>query len=89
MEKIEITAVVKYLRRKECLPRKFMKTSLKTLEKESPSYSTVTNGQQSLKWRERVLKMMDGLSVPKMPPLIKMSRSGKPLLCKIGGETCE
>ena len=35
-----------------------------------------------------MLKMMDGLAAPKMPPLMKISRSCTPWLCVIGGETC-
>ena len=76
-EKLEIRAVIKYFY-KECLPRKFMKTSkeihedfMENLWKESPYYSTVKNGQQSLRGGERALRMMDGLATPKMPPLMK------------------
>ena len=63
---------------------------METLAKESPSYSTVKNGQQSLREeRERALRMMDGLDAPKMLPLMKMSRSYTPWLCVIEGKTCE
>ena len=66
-----------------------MKTSWKILGKESLSYSTVQNGQQSLRRGERALRMMDSLAAPKMSPLMKMPRSCIPWLCVIGGETCE
>ena len=41
MEKLEIRAVIKYFCKKGMPSRKFMKTSCKTLEKESPSYSSL------------------------------------------------
>ena len=36
-----------------------------------------------------MLRMMDVVAAPKMPPLRKMSWSCTPWLCVIGGETCE
>ena len=62
---------------------------METLEKESPSYSTVRKWAAEFKRRERALMMMDGLAATKMPPLMKMSSSCIPWLCVIGGETCE
>ena len=64
-------------------PKEIHEDFMETLGKESPSYSTVITGQQSLTWGERVLRMMDGLATPKMPPLMKMSRSCTPWLCVI------
>ena len=61
---------------------------METLGKESPSYSTVKKWAAEFK-KGRVLRGMDGLAAPKMPPLMKMSRSFTPWLCVIGGETCE
>ena len=58
---------------------------MEALVKESPSYSNLENGQQSLRGGERKLRMMEGLAAPKMPPLIKMSRSYTSWLCVIGG----
>ena len=45
---------------------------METLGKEFPSYSTVKNGQQSLRGGERALTMIDGLAALKMPPLKKV-----------------
>ena len=46
-----------------------MNTSWKPFGRSLRSYSTVKNGQQSLlgRERERALRMMDGLTAPKMP----------------------
>ena len=60
-----------------------MKTSWNTLVKECP-YSTVKKGERE---RERALRIMNAQAVPKMSPLMKMSRSCSPWLCVIGGET--
>ena len=65
-------------------PKEIHEHFMKTLGKESPSYSTV-----SLRGEERALWMMDGLAAPKIPPLMKMPRSCTPWLCVIVGETCE
>ena len=86
-----IRAVIKYLYKKGMPPKEIHEDFMETLGKESPSYnkySTVQwkNGQQSLSRGERALRMMDGLATPKMPPLMKMSRSCTPWLCVIGGE---
>ena len=89
METVEIRAVIKYFCKKGMPPKEIHEDFMGTLGKESPSYSTVKNGQQSLRGRERALRMMDGLAAPKMPPLMKMSRSCTPCLSEIGGETCE
>ena len=77
--------------RKECLPRKFMKTSWKPLGRSLLlNYSTVKKWAAEFKrGRERALRMMDSLATPKMPPLMKMSRPCTPWLCVIGGKTCE
>ena len=88
MEKLEIRAVIKYLCKKGMPPKEIHEDCTETLGKESP-YSTVENGQQSLRGGERALMMMDGLAAPKIPPLMKMSRSCIPWLCVIRGETCE
>ena len=45
-------------------PKEIQEDCLETLGKESP-YSTVKNGQQSLRGGERALRMMDGLTFPK------------------------
>ena len=86
MEKLEIRAVIKYLSKKGMPPKEIHEDFKETLGKESSSYITVKkNGQQSLRWGERALRMMDGLAAPKMPPLMKMSMSCAPWLCVIGG----
>ena len=89
MEKLEIRVVINYFCKKGMPPKEIHEDFMETLGKESPSYSTVKNGQQSLRGRERALRMMDSLAAPKMPQLMKMSRSCTPWLCVIGGETCE
>ena len=45
--------------RKECFLEMIHEYFMETLGKESPSYSTGKNGQQSLRGGERALKMMD------------------------------
>ena len=90
MEKLEIRMVIKYFCKKGMPPIKIHEDFMETLGKESPSYRTVQkNWQQSLRGRERALRMMDSLAIPKMPPLMKMSRFFTPWLCVIGGETCK
>ena len=80
MEKFEFRVVIKYFCKKGMPPKETHEDFMKTLGKESLSYSTVK------KWAaERVLRMMDGLAAQKMPPLMKMSRSCTPWLCVIGG----
>ena len=57
---------------------------METFGKESPSYSTVKKWAAEFKWGGgggRALRMMDGLAVPKMPPLLKSPRSCTPWLC--------
>ena len=88
-EKLEIKEVIKYLCKKGMPLKEIHEYFMETLGKESPSNSTVKNGQQSLRGGERALTMMDGLATPKMPPLMKMSWSCTPWLCVIRGETCE
>ena len=51
---------------------------METLGTESPSYSTVKNGQQSLREGERALMMMDGLAAPKIPQLMKCQGRAHP-----------
>ena len=86
---LKIRAVIKYFCKKRMPPKQIHADFMETLGKKSTSYSTVNIGQQSLKGGERALRMMDGLAAPKMPPLMKMSRSYTPWLCVIGGETCK
>ena len=85
MEKLEIRVVIKYFCKKGMPPMKIHKDFMETLGKESPSYSTVNKWQQSLRGPERALRMIDGLTTPKMPPMVKMSRLCTPWLCVIGG----
>ena len=60
-----------------------------TIEKESLSYNTVKTWAAELK-RGRESVDDDGLSGrPRMPPLIKMSRSCTPLLCVIVGRSAK
>ena len=89
MEKIEIRAVIKYFCKKGMPPKENLEDFMESLWKESLSYGAVKNWQQSLRGGERVLRMMNGLSAPKMPPLMKMSMLCTPWLCVIGGETCK
>ena len=88
-EKLEIRAVIKYFCKKGMQPKEIHKDFMKTLGKESPSYSTVKQWAAQFKRGGGALRMMDGLAAPKMLPLMKMSRSCTPWLCVIGGETCE
>ena len=85
----EIRAVIKYFCKKGMSSKEIHEDFMDALGKESPSYCTVKNGQQSLRGGERALRMVDGLAAPKMPPLMKMSRSCTPWLCVIGDDTCE
>ena len=48
MEKLEIRAVIKYFCKKGMPPKEIHEDFMETLGKESLSYSTVKNGQQSL-----------------------------------------
>ena len=88
MEKLEIRAVIKCTLFKKALsPKEIHEDFMESLVKES-SYSTVTKWAAEFKG-ERALTMMGGLAAPKMPPLMKLSRSCTPWLCVIGVETCE
>ena len=69
-------------------PEEIHKDVVEILGYVSPSYSKVKNRQHSLGGVEKMLKMMDGLAAPKMPPLMKIPRLCTPWLCVIGGETC-
>ena len=51
-EKFEIRAVIKHFCKKGMPPKEIHEYFMETLGKESPSYSTVKNGQQSLKGGE-------------------------------------
>ena len=88
-EKLEIRAVIKYFCKKGMPPKKLHEDFIETHGKEPPTYSTVKNGQQRFRGEEKASRMIGGLVAPKMPPLMKMSRSCTPWLCVIGGETCE
>ena len=81
MEKLEKRVVSKYFCKKGMPHKEIHEDFMETLGKESPSYRTVKNGQQSLRGGERALKMMDGLAAPKMSTLMKMSRSCTSWLC--------
>ena len=90
MEKLDIRAVIKYFCKNGMPLKEIHEDFMETLGKESPSYSTVKKWTAEFKsGRERALRMMDGLAAPKVPPLMKMSRSCTPWLCVRGGETCE
>ena len=64
---------------------------IETFRRESPFYSSVKKKRAAVlkKMRERELSMMDGLAAPKMPPLMKMSRSCTPWLYVIRDEAFE
>ena len=91
MKKLEIRAFIKYFCTKG-MPSKEIHEDLM----ETPSYNTMKKSAVEFK---RVgggggggggaLRMITGLATPKMPSLMKMSRSCTPWLCVIGGETCE
>ena len=74
MEKLEIRAVIKYLCKTGMPPNEIHADFMETLGKQSPSYIAQRGG-------ERALRTMDGLAAPKMPPLMKMSRSCTSWLC--------
>ena len=74
MEKLAIRVVIKYFFKKGMPPKEIHEDFMETPGKTSP-YSTVKNGQQSLRGEGRALRMMDGLAAPKMPLMMKMSRS--------------
>ena len=65
-----------------------MKTSWKHLGRSLLLITQWKNGQQSLRGGERALRNMDGLATPKMPSLMKLSRSYTPWLCVIGVHVC-
>ena len=77
------------MKKKGMTPKEIHEDFTETLGKESLSYCTVKHWAAGLKGEGRALRMMDGLAVPKMPTLMKMSWSCTPWLCVIGGETCE
>ena len=54
MKKLEIRAVINYFCKKGMPPYEIHKDFMETLGKESPFYSTVKNGQQSLTGWESV-----------------------------------
>ena len=89
MEKLKISAVIKYFYKKGMPPKGIHEDFMETLGKESPSCSTVEKRTTECKSeRERIEDVgLSGRS--KMPPLMKMSRSCTPWLCVIGCETCE
>ena len=90
VEKLEIRAVIKHFCKKGMPPKEIHEDFMDTLGKEYPSYSTVKKWAAEFKrGGGGALKMMDGLAAPKIPPLMKMSRSCTLWLCVIGGETCE
>ena len=64
---------MKYFFKKGISPKEIHEDFMETPERESPSYSTVEKmGAKFKRGRESV---EDCLTAPKMPPLIKMSRS--------------
>ena len=71
--------VIKYFCKKGMPPKEIHEDFMETFGKGSP-YSTVKKWAAEFK-RGRVLRMMDGLVAPKMPPLMKMSRLCTPCLC--------
>ena len=64
---------------------------METIGKESISYSTVKKYMWAAEFKRgrESLGMIDGMAAPKMPPLMKMSRSCTPWLFVIEGETYE
>ena len=66
MQKLENREVIKNFCKKEMPPNGIRVDFMETLGKESPSYSTVKNGQLSLRGEERALRKMEygGLFVP-------------------------
>ena len=79
MEKLKNRAAIKYFCKKGMHPKEIHEDFMETLGKESPSYSTEKMWAVEFKWGERVLRMMDGLAAPKMPPLMKTRRYVKGL----------
>ena len=53
IEKLEISAVIKNFCKKGMPPKKIHEVFVETFGKGSPSFSTVKNGQQSLRGGER------------------------------------
>ena len=86
---LQFRVVIKYFCKKGMPPKEIHEDFMEILGNESPSYSTVKNRAAEFKKRERALRMRYGLATPKMPPLMKMSRSCTPWLCVIGDKTCE
>ena len=72
---VDIRAVIKYFCKRGMLHKEIHKDFMEILWKECFSYSTVKNGQHSLRGRGRALRMMDGLAAQKMLRLMKLSRS--------------
>ena len=75
MTKLEIRAVIC---KKGMPPKEIHENFTDTLEKESPSYSTMKKWAAEFKRGEIASRMIDGLVATKMPPLMKMSRSCTP-----------
>ena len=90
MEKLEIRAVIKYFCKKRMPPKEIREDFMETLGKESPSHSTVKKWAAEFKRRRESVED-DGRSCrPKDATIVmKMSKSCKPWLCVIGGETWE
>ena len=76
-----------YFCKKGIPPKEIHDDFMETLGKESPSYSTVKRWAAEFKRGREIVE--DRLAVPKMPTLMKMSRSCTLWLCVIVGETGE
>ena len=89
LEKFEIRAVIKYLCMKGMPPKEIHEAFMKNLGRESPSYSTVKKWTTKFKMGRESVKADGQSGPPKMPPLMKTSRSCTPWFCVIGGWTYE
>ena len=87
IKKLEIIAVIKYSCKKGIPPKEIHEDFMEALWKESPSYSTVK--KRAAEFKRESVEDDRWFRRPKVPWLMKMSRSCTPWLCVIGGKTYE